>query len=480
MSGFEMTRVPEVTLHQTAEEEEDYDGLMRGRGNGSPSQADTRSERSRAMTSARRFLWDEEGGSTTVSTGGGRGYLPKIAVNSSGSSRRGGFGGGGASEADYQTVYQSPAFHGTRSHAGGRNSIEGMDMQYQDAGVSEEAEEYLSRYRLNPAGRAVAYSRRPCVRRLVWLLLFVVVLVGCGHWLVGRQESHTDLDIDTNTNKNEDPVSTVPPLPVMTTIDESAGLDRYTVIRQMLLQLGINSPEQLDAPKEPQYHALEWIANRDAARLNVQQHRDDVIQRYILALFYFTTSGIQDLSQFEEDGDVAVWNVQDEWMTINSVCVWHGIECQHDDDGSTASSFDDHSSSVRKITLSGNNLQNRIPTELQFLPHLQTLDLSINALSGTLPEMILHWPSIHYLLLRRNQLTGTIPRIDTGARDSPSQVLELHLGENLLTGSIPEELNADHLLLTALALDQNHLEGSLPHFSNLSNLSKYSGEERRY
>jgi hypothetical protein len=472
MSGFEMTPMPDGTLNQATED--DYDGLMRGRGNGSPSEADTSSERNRAMTSARRFLWDEEGGDTTRSTGGG--YLPTIAVSSSGSSRRGGFGGGGgaSSEADYQTVHQSPAFHGTM---GGRKGVEGIDMQYQDAGDSEEAEEYLSRYRLNPTGRAVAYSRRPGVRRVVGLTLLVVVLVGFGQLLMGRQDSNTDPN-DKDINTKGDPFSTEPPLPEMTTIDESAGLDRRTVLRQVLLQLGINSPEQLDTPNEPQYHALEWIANKDNARLDVHQQPDNAVQRYILTVFYFTTCGVQDLSQ-QEDTPLAVWKVQDGWMTSDSVCVWHGIECQHDD-GSTASVPGDHSTSVRKIILPGNNLQNRIPPELQYLPHLQTLDLSVNALGGTLPEMMLHWPSIHYLLLRRNQLTGTIPMIDTGKRDGPSQLLELHLGENQLTGSIPEELNADHLLLTALALDQNELVGSLPHFSFLSNLSKYSVVKERW
>ena len=94
----------------------------------------------------------------------------------------------------------------------------------------------------------MAYSQRPGVRRLVWLLVLVVLFVASGHLFLGRQEDNQDHDNNVTNKSNDDPLSTEPPLPEMTTIDESAGLDRHTVIRQMLLQLGINSPEQLDTP----------------------------------------------------------------------------------------------------------------------------------------------------------------------------------------------------------------------------------------
>ena len=118
-----------------------------------------------------------------------------------------------------------------------------------------------------------------------------------------------------------------------------------------------------DDPTTPQAQALDWITNEDAifpvlcpnkdgigCKLNGQMN--PMVQRYILAVFYFATNG-NDWAQcsapddFESEASVAAANLEcervvtpfgvtndrvgaessDAWLTPVNECEWGGVAC---------------------------------------------------------------------------------------------------------------------------------------------------------
>ena len=181
------------------------------------------------------------------------------------------------------------------------------------------------------------------------------------------------------------------------------------------------------------------------------------------------------------------------------------------------------SSSIQEIYLSFNNLEGRLPTQLNLysrafidfsfnlfegpipLPNhgSNLLDLSNNKFSGPIPVQIGEsMPDLWSLSLSGNQLTGIIPhsigfmsslQIIDFSRNSlvasiPSSISNcsyltfLSLGENNLSGTIPKSFGQLHWL-QSIHLSNNHLSGEIPSsFQNLWNLeildlsdNKFSG-----
>jgi hypothetical protein len=109
-----------------------------------------------------------------------------------------------------------------------------------------------------------------------------------------------------------------------------------------------------------------------------------LIPRYVLASFYFATGG-------------ELWKNSSNWLTISSVCDWHGVYCNR---------FRDQ---VNEIDLSSNNLVGTLPDSLNMMTHLVAITLSNNQLTGTVPWLALgSIPRLSYLSLFNNKLTGTL------------------------------------------------------------------------
>ena len=98
---------------------------------------------------------------------------------------------------------------------------------------------------------------------------------------------------------------------------------------------------------------------------------------------------------------------------------------------------------------------------------VDSLNLSDNLLRGTIPEELGSLTYLTYLDLRRNQLRGAIP--SSLGNLTQLQILALH--ENLLSGQIPAALG-NLTELTYLTLHENRLTGSIPTtLGNLTNLT---------
>jgi hypothetical protein len=100
-------------------------------------------------------------------------------------------------------------------------------------------------------------------------------------------------------------------------------------------------------------------------------------------------------------------------------------------------------------------------------PHFVNLDLGHNKLSGSIPPSIKDMQNVQYLLLYGNKFTGTIPT-EIGELKS---VDAIHLSENRFNGTIPSEFGNLELLYD-LNLSRNVLCGALPpELGNLDLLS---------
>ena len=106
----------------------------------------------------------------------------------------------------------------------------------------------------------------------------------------------------------------------------------------------ISDPVEIDDPLSPQHFAFDWIISQDAAMLCPQD--PNLIQRYVLAVFYYSTRGdrwSQCSSPVAYDDEDAVQEANlacnirtsggdsDAWLSPSSECKWGGLAC--DDEG---------------------------------------------------------------------------------------------------------------------------------------------------
>lgn len=90
---------------------------------------------------------------------------------------------------------------------------------------------------------------------------------------------------------------------------------RHQEFANFLSQFAYTDMGRMTTPGTPQFKALHWLADEDAAELDVpasSSYEDTVelMQRFILAVFYYSTNGESWTSQlkFLSDYDVCYWN----------------------------------------------------------------------------------------------------------------------------------------------------------------------------
>jgi hypothetical protein len=186
-----------------------------------------------------------------------------------------------------------------------------------------------------------------------------------------------------------------------------------------------------------QSRALSWLRDDDIA---TSQNRSplDLLQRYVLAVLYFATSG----------GD---WQLSDTFLSSNDVCLWNngaenngqGVYCRGGGRG------------IDLLNLAKNNLQGSLPRELMLLTNLEEINLDSNLLSGTIPAGISQLAHLKYFYASYNYFTGALPSF-------ASYIKNIYLIQNQIGGTIPHGWGKSMPNLQNLSLKRNALKGSLP------------------
>jgi uncharacterized RDD family membrane protein YckC len=168
-----------------------------------------------------------------------------------------------------------------------------------------------------------------------------------------------------------------------------------------------------------------WMTTTDKTDfLNLP--RENVLERFVMTLFYFSTGGKDWFTKFE-------------FLTQAHLCDWTGestnaIRCAFSD---------------RKVTdlgLPQNGMTGEIPTEIGYLTGLTRIYFSINQLSGTVPPQLALLTNLKKLYLDRNNFRGKLPE---GINDL--NLTTLYVNNNDFNGDLTdlcEQANA-----TALEFD---------------------------
>lgn len=231
----------------------------------------------------------------------------------------------------------------------------------------------------------------------------------------------------------------------------------------------------------PQDLALQWLIETDPFFVCPQNPK--AIQRYILAVFYFSTDGDNwdecsapddpnDADSIDEANDNC--NVRTTpfpggeqnpsflpttegtmaWLTPVYECEWAGITCRVATNCVDRIEFGElnkirsnyqHKTWERKLSLCSlsslillfcyledNGVGGVLPFEVRDLPDLRYFILERGTTRGTIPEEFAQIEDLQFLDLDFNELTGTIPESIYTLTD----LFQLDLNDNLLTGTL--------------------------------------------
>jgi len=179
-----------------------------------------------------------------------------------------------------------------------------------------------------------------------------------------------------------------------------------------------------------QYEAMCHLLKYMQKKSDQQSTSIEYFTRYILMIFYYSTSG-------------GNWKYNDFWTSDQSYCSWYGVQCDNQD-------------LVTELILPSCELNGAIPTETGGLLALENLKLHDNKLLKSIPFELLNLPMLKYLLLNNNTLIGSI-----SSQINFPKLLELDLSSNDLTSTIPAEIGSIYSL-EILDLSGNNLAGQLP------------------
>jgi len=233
--------------------------------------------------------------------------------------------------------------------------------------------------------------------------------------------------------------------------------------------------------------ALNWIIDEDPMQVCPQDQF--LIQRYVMAVFYFSTRGDrwQECSappplEELEDPEQAIADANAEctllvagfdagtnaWLTGGSECQWGGLGCNADnfitriemEQNGVAGTLPfelNRLQALQNLILEEGILTGTIPSQLSEIRSLEQIDLNFNLLQGSIPEEMYSLSNLRQMDLNDNELTGTI----SSSISTLSRMSFFQIENNLFTGTIPTSFGE----LTALevaTMDNNQLSGTMP------------------
>ena len=168
------------------------------------------------------------------------------------------------------------------------------------------------------------------------------------------------------------------------------------------------------------------------------------VQRYTLAVLFYSLGG-------------AEWTYNLDFMSSSHECGWFRAEKGNDDLEYAVGVTCNNKLLVKDIFIVNNNLKGSLPSELQFLLHLELISFRHNAVTGSIPSELSHLSStLAYLDLSKNSLEGTLSQ----SIGSLKHLKALGLADNTMDGTLPSQLgNLTHLI--TLDVENNAFSGNV-------------------
>mmetsp|Transcript_12087 Transcript_12087/g.19927 ORF Transcript_12087/g.19927 Transcript_12087/m.19927 type:complete len:380 (+) Transcript_12087:110-1249(+) len=230
-------------------------------------------------------------------------------------------------------------------------------------------------------------------------------------------------------------------------------------LEELILSNVYNGDIETTFDEDPAKSAMEWLKG-DTCSCGKFCTDLQLIQRYILAVLYYSTGGPNWTSCGDAASD-ATCQVQSaygnsegfNWLTCNSECDWGGTDCRN--------------SGVLNVTdVERNGLIGNLPPEIAKLSGLVVLALEQNQLQGPIPSSYGGLDKLAVLDLDFNDLTGSLFDLR-----NMEKLQQLDLNANSLTGSI-EGLGWDLTRLTFIDLSYNKFTGTIaPEIGDLGGLT---------
>ncbi|KAL7518120.1 hypothetical protein ACHAWX_002979 [Stephanocyclus meneghinianus] len=243
----------------------------------------------------------------------------------------------------------------------------------------------------------------------------------------------------------------------------------------------VSTRVDLNTANSPQNLALNWILNDDLAQICPSDdavERDVIIQRYVIALFYYSTNGNDPINNptwrecaapnLFNQASVNVANDMctltttnstqifpddvrgtNAWLTPDSVCTWGGVSCYPESSSNAGK--------VNAVELENNGVEGNLPYELEQLNMMRWFSSERGSLSGPIPSTIGKIESLLLLDMDFNKLSGTLPE----SLWSLTQLRQLDLNDNEFTGTLSNSIG-DLSELRFFQIDNNNMVGTIP------------------
>lgn len=234
--------------------------------------------------------------------------------------------------------------------------------------------------------------------------------------------------------------------------DQEIGFDvnRETLF---LKTRGINTADDLT-------REIERMREMNKAQyIQMKKSEEELLQRIQPKQLLKSTANIVDVSQSEKEALKALyestngskWKNNTGWDFSTPVTSWNGTTKT----GWYGLIVDN--GHVVDLSLSTNNINGFIPTEIGQLKYLKRLTLSYGQLTGSIPEEIGELVNLEILGFLSNKLSGSLPRGFYNLRS----LVNLSINENQLSGELSPEINKLSNL-TYLYAHKNQFSGDIP------------------
>jgi len=243
------------------------------------------------------------------------------------------------------------------------------------------------------------------------------------------------------------------------------GVDPTTRRSQILGVLSgpVSTTNALNTPGTPQNAAVNWLIDDD--EFQVCPGDEKIIQRYVMAVFYYSTEG-SSWSECAQTGPCP--GGQENFLDKKHECEWGGISCNNDlciteivfesnNVGGLIPYELEQLNDLEILSLEQGTLSSTIPPQIGTLSNLRILDLDFNMITGIIPESIYGLTKLEQLDLNSNKLVGTI----SNSIGNLQELRLIQVYENLMTGTIPASMgNLDELVIAEFF--NNTFVGAMP------------------